>query len=152
MSNTVNPILLLLRLNTLVVTFVISVIVGGYWWLETLQYSPNLNVLYSGILNLLSIATGFLASFYFFVVSRSTEFLSKISKTLTFNALLTLTRATLFLALISILVSLHISVREPLGITVSYLENITVVIWIILLALTIANFWRCIKLFNSLAR
>lgn len=78
--------------------------VALFWmWVGTSSSGvAETSIFFSNIVTVLSITTGFVASFYFFLGARAAPFVERISKTRTFSDLLSATRAYLFVSVFSI--------------------------------------------------
>jgi hypothetical protein len=122
------------------------------WHFEAQESDSNIGVLFSGIFGVLSVATGFIASFYFFVISRGTDFLRGIENTTTFRAMLALAGASLKISIIVIGVSFFVAVIEPTNPQSLFPDVLIVSTWLLLVGLTAANFWRCLAIFIKLAQ
>lgn len=121
------------------------------WYIEAPKVDSNIGALFSGVLGVLSVATGFIASFYFFVISRGTDFLRGIENTSTFDAMLALAGVSLKISIIVIGLSFYVAVIEPSNPMALFPDVVFVSIWLLLVGLTAANFWRCLSIFVSLA-
>lgn len=135
-------------------TFLYWIVLTSLWIFVSLDRPANVGNVFSNLVAVLSIFTGFIASFYFFVVSRSTEFLSKIQKTQTFSSILNLSRDSIILSMFVISCIYFLSALTPSfqidGGLLLWLQNIVVALVFLFSGLTMANFVRAIKLFVSL--
>ena len=135
------PILL-----SLVLGFVASC---GVWYAgETPGY--NIASLYGGVLSLLSILCGFLATFYVFVATRSNQFLNAIRKTKSFKTLITLIRFTIQAALFALALTFYLMVAEPKGFPLWGASYFGICAWAVVVCLVGVNFWRLCVMFFSI--
>ncbi|MEQ8902372.1 MAG: hypothetical protein RID11_03880 [Roseovarius sp.] len=141
--------------NALSPATLVGALVSGVY-LSWLLYSASnigdasVTVFYSGVTALVSIASGFLAAFYFFVASRSTPFLEQIRTTPTFEALLVTTRHALVMSIILIATCLASMVFVPKFSLENQGPDWLAVITLVLLAYMFGTFWRCMVLFKKL--
>ena len=142
-----SAIWMFLKWGTIFRSAIVWLCLVGLWYFEASESEPDFSPFYSGLLGLLSIASGFIASFYFFVISRGTNFLKEIEKTDTFKALLRLTSFTLLFALWMIVVTFFLSVLEPIATGYCKLDHALNAFWLYLIFLTAMNFRRCMSIF-----
>jgi hypothetical protein len=107
----------------------------------------NLGALYAGVLGLLAIFAGFLATFYVFVATRSNAFLSAIRGTATFRQLVALLRFTLIWTIGTCAMTLVVSVIEPRNFELLSLAGLFVAMWTWSVSMIVLNFWRCSRMF-----
>lgn len=135
-------------------TFLYWIVLTSLWIFVSLDRPTNVGNVFSNLVSFLSIFTGFIASFYFFVVSRSTEFLSKIQGTQTFSSILKLCSGSIILSMFVIACIYFLSALAPSfrvdGGVLSWLQNLVVTLVFLFSGLTMANFVRAVKLFVSL--
>jgi hypothetical protein len=134
--------------------FFLTVVLFVFWLHISESREKNVGVLFSNLMALLSIFSGFVASFYFFVASRGNVFLSKIENTNTFDSLLRLTKVSLELSFVSIIFVFFLAGYAPVGRWDSVwrldIEIASVFLGFLLTGLTVSNFVRCMKLFLKL--
>lgn len=121
----------------------------GVWHAGT---TPGYNVasLYGGILSLLAILCGFLATFYVFIATRSNQFLNSIRKTSTFKTLITLIRFTIQVSLFALALTFYLMVVEPKGFALWRATYFGVYSWSFVVCLVGVNFWRICSMFFSI--
>lgn len=147
-----SAIRMFLKWKTLRRSALVWLLLVGLWFFEASRSEPDFSPLYSGILGLLSIATGFIASFYFFVISRGTEFLKEIEQTETFEALLKLTSFTLLFSFWMIVITFVLSVLEPINTGNDKIDYSLIAVWLYLISIVGMNFQRCMRLFLQVAK
>lgn len=118
--------------------------------------------LFSGFVALVAVSSGFVGAFYFFLASRSTQFLERAQGTRAFNDLLALVRHAFVVSVISIAFCLRcLVVSQPLRPdffrelslrAIADRESVFVLLTILLLGYVMGTFWRCMNLFDQLAR
>ncbi len=125
-----------------------------FWLHVSESREKNVGALFSNLMALLSIFSGFVASFYFFVASRGNVFLSKIENTKTFDSLLRLTKASLELSFLSIIFIFFLAGYAPVAnwecVWRLDVESASVFLGFLLTGLTVSNFVMCMKLFLQL--
>lgn len=109
--------------------------------------STNSAAIYSGIFDLVSIFTGFLATFYVFVATRSNRFLRRIQHTQTFKMMLDLIRFTIVWSFWMIGFSYVLMVLNIKNIDVPSAQLFVVFFWVFNGALIATNFSRCVYQF-----
>ena len=112
----------------------------------------NVSALYSGVLSLLSIFCGFLATFYVFVATRSNAFLEAIRKTHSFSQLLDLIRFTIQWTIFALAVTLYLMVSEPKSFALWGAVYFGVLIWCWIVSLIVVNFLRITQMFFSIVK
>jgi uncharacterized membrane protein len=105
--------------------------------------------IFSGVFDLLTIFTGFLATFYVFVASRQNRFLSKIQHTQTFKQMVGLLRFTIWWSGAMILASYALMILDPKQIQNWSVTQFVILLWFYNLSLIGVNFVRCARQFNT---
>ncbi|MER9258368.1 hypothetical protein [Mesorhizobium sp. M0619] len=110
----------------------------------------NSLAIYSGIFDLLTVFTGFIATFFVFVGARQNEFLAKIQNTMTFKAMLRLLRFTLVWSAAMIFASYVLVIMQPKDVAAWSIMQGIIWFWFYNLGLIVVNFVRCIRQFNTI--
>lgn len=126
---------------------VIASIAAVAVWHVSASEGYNLGALYAGVLGLLSIFSGFLATFYVFVATGGNAFMNAIRQTGTFRQLVTLLRFTLVWTVGTCAFTLAMSVVEPRGFALVSLPMLAIAAWVWSVSMIIVNFWRCTRMF-----
>lgn len=144
----------LFSMRSLPLGIFLTVILFIFWRHLSLSYPSNISALFSNLLALLSIFSGFVASFYFFVASRGNTFLEVIQKTSTFDSLLKLTKVALELSFLSIVYVFILAGYAPVAKSVKWWEidavNVSAALCFLMTGVTVSNFVRCMRLFLKL--
>lgn len=111
--------------------------------IETMEYTS----IYSGVFDLISIFTGFLATFYVFVVTKGNRFLQKIRKTSTFVMMINLLKFTIFWSILMVAFSYLLMVASPKNLMINQPIFWLVMFWVFNVTLIGVNFWRCVHQF-----
>lgn len=107
----------------------------------------NVGALYAGTLSMLAIFSGFLATFYVFVATRSNAFLATIRHTRTFQELTALLRFTLLWSLGTCVLTLVLSVAELRNFEPISASMGLIGFWTWAVSMIAVNFWRCARMF-----
>lgn len=124
----------------------------GTWLIITYSDQPGINTsaIYAGIFDLVSIFTGFLATFYVFVATRSNRFLRKIQHTSTFKMMLHLLRFTILWSFWMIAFSYVLMVLNITKFNIPSVGLIAIFFWVFNAALIATNFARCVNQFVTI--
>ena len=106
--------------------------------------------IYSGVFDLVSIFTGFLATFYIFVVTKNNDFLNAIKRTNVFRRILHLLRFTILWSLFLIFGTYALMIVDLKDFEIFSISHGVVFIWAWNVFLIIVNFWRCLCQFYSI--
>lgn len=132
----------------------IALFLYAFWRHLSSTHPTNVSALFSNLMALLSIFSGFVASFYFFVASRGNIFLARIDNTQTYEDLLTLTKVSLELSFVAIVYTFFLSGYAPISQSANSWDadtkNLCALIGFGLAGLTVSNFIRCMRLFLKL--
>lgn len=112
--------------------------------------SINTSAIYSGVFDLLSIFTGFLVTFYVFVVTKGNDFLEKIKTTATYKMVLTLLKFTILWSTAMIIFSYILMVTDPKGFDLLSANGLFVFFWLANVFLIGVNFSRCVSHFLTI--
>lgn len=139
-----------LSLKPIIRAIVLSIV--GTWFVVVHSSNPESNVeaIYAGIFDLVSIFTGFLATFYVFVATRSNRFLRKIQHTATFDKMLHLLRFTILWSFWMIAFSYLLMVISYKDIQIPSFALFVVYFWVFNFALIVTNFFRCVFQFVTI--
>lgn len=127
-----------------------SCVLSYFAWFAAGQESYESSVIYSGVFDLLTIFTGFLATFYVFVVSRGIRFLEKIKNTNTSKMVVKLLELTIVWSVAMIFVSYALAVVNPASYGLFSLTHAIVFFWIANVSLIAINFARCVGHFTTI--
>ncbi|WP_421851476.1 hypothetical protein [Oricola sp.] len=121
-------------------TAVITVLSGN----ESLNYE----YIYSGVFDLISLFTGFLGTFYVFVVTKGNRFLQAIQRTPTFAAMVHLLKFTIVWSVGMIVCSYVLVILNPKDLEFLSVEQAFVFFWVFNVTLIVYNFTRCVRQFG----
>jgi hypothetical protein len=110
----------------------------------------NSDAIFSGVFDLLSIFTGFLATFYVFVVTKGNTFLERIKRTASYRLVLTLLRFTIVWSVLIIVYSYSLMVISPKNYELLSPMGIAVGFWLFNVSLIAVNFVRCVGHFSTI--
>lgn len=110
----------------------------------------NTGSIYSGAFDLLSIFTGFLATFYVFIVTKGNKFLEKIKGTATFRMVLRLLKFTILWSAGMIMFSYILMVANPKDFEIVSPVGFLVFFWLSNVFLIGVNFVRCVSHFLTI--
>jgi len=105
---------------------------------------------FSGVFDLLSIFTGFLATFYVFIVTKGNEFLEKIKTTATYRMVLKLLKFTILWSVFMIMFSYALMVIDPREYSIFSAMSALVFFWLANIILIAVNFGRCVNHFLTI--
>ena len=126
-------------------------VVGSFVaWYGASDEAYDARAIYSGVFDVLSIFTGFLATFYVFIATRGNEFLERIKKTATFSMVLKRLRFTILWAAGMIFFSYLLMIFGPLKYPLFGISHAVVFVWIANIALVGVNFARCVSQFSTI--
>lgn len=144
----------LFSMRSLPLGILLAIVLFVFWRHLSVAHPENVSALFSNLLALVSIFSGFVASFYFFVASRGNTFLAKIERTSTFEALLKLTKASLELSFVSIFYIFFLAGYAPVSKCADWwaidFANASVATSFLMTGMTVSNFVRCMQLFLKL--
>ncbi|WP_375227484.1 hypothetical protein [Roseobacter sp. S98] len=107
----------------------------------------NPAAIYGGIFNLLTVFTGFLATFYVFIVTKNNEFLKRIAKTETYKDAVRLLKFTVFWSSVVIFLSFLMMVWDPKCFALFSMTHLAVFFWLLNVFMVAVNFARCANQF-----
>jgi hypothetical protein len=128
---------------------IVAVAGTGVTTIVSTNPSYNLEAVFSGVFDLLTIFTGFVATFFVFIAARQNVFLEKIKHTATFKMMLGLLRFTLLWSVAMIFATYVLMVLNPKDIATFSPTQFAIAFWFYNLGLIGFNFWRCIVQFNT---
>ncbi len=111
----------------------------------------QVGAIYSGVFDLATIFTGFLATFYVFVATKGNAFLERIKLTRTYGMVIRLLKYTILWAAIVALMSYLLAVVEPKDYAVMSLMHGVVFFWLVNVFVVAVNFARCVHQFLMMA-
>jgi len=111
-------------------------------------YAPS--AIYSGVFDLISIFTGFLATFYVFVVTKGNKFLEEIKTTPTYRMVLKLLKFTILWSAAMIVFSYVLMIVNPGNFGLFSGQHFLVFFWLANVFLIAVNFGRCIVHFLTI--
>lgn len=126
-----------------VTSFVIQYVSGGS--------DINTVAIFSGVLDLLAILAGFLATFYVFIITKSNAFIEKIKTTDTYRMTLKLLKFTIMGAVFAIVFSYVLTIINPRKYPCFSFIHIIIFFWAVNVFLVIVNFIRCARHFLLIA-
>lgn len=121
------------------VTFVVS---------RASHWDIDVGAIFSGVFDITTILTGFLATFYVFVVARQNRFLENIQHTESFRSAVGLLRFNIYWACSVIVLSWGCMIVKPVAIVDFTWEQALVLAWAINCILLTFNFVRSVYHFN----
>lgn len=107
--------------------------------------------IYSGVFDLVSIFTGFLATFYVFIATKGNKFLESIRSLKTYAVILKLVKFTAIWSMLVIALSYVIMVWNFGAFRLHGVEHAVVAFWLANLFLILINFSRCVTYFVRIA-
>ena len=108
------------------------------------------SLIYSGIFDLLSIFTGFLATFYVFIVTKGNVFLEQIRTTDTYRMVLKLLKFTILWSAGMIVFSYVLMIANPRDFDLFSANHFLVFFWLANVFLIAVNFTRCVVHFLTI--
>ena len=129
---------------------ILAVFGSVFAWFAAGQDSYQPASIYSGIFDILSIFTGFLATFYVFVITKGNEFLERIRGTATYSMVLKLLKFTILWSTGMIAASYVLMIVNPTGYDLFSFSHLVVFAWIANVALIAVNFARCVVQFSTI--
>ncbi|PWE29998.1 hypothetical protein DDZ14_16285 [Maritimibacter sp. 55A14] len=111
----------------------------------------NSNAIYAGVFDLASIFTGFLATFYVFIVTKGNRFLEKIAATKTFSMVLRLLKFTIVWSVIVVGYSYAMMIVDPSDFAAFSIMHFVVFFWLFNVFMVVVNFTRCTVQFMTIA-
>lgn len=126
-------------------------VLGSFFaWYAAGQEGYESASIYSGIFDILSIFTGFLATFYVFVITKGNAFLEKIRGTGTYSMVLKLLKFTILWSVGMIAASYILMIANPENYGLFSISHGIVFAWIANVALIAINFSRCVVQFSTI--
>lgn len=136
--------------SPVVTAFLSACLLSGAAWYAANQETYETSAIYSGVFDILSIFTGFLATFYVFVITKGNSFLEKIKGTRTYGMVLKLLKFTILWSVAMIAASYVLTVINPSKYQFFSLSHWMVFVWIVNIALIAINFARCVSQFSTI--
>ncbi|WP_417243397.1 hypothetical protein [Celeribacter sp.] len=121
----------------------------GVWHVSSSE-GFEASAIYSGIFDLLSIFTGFLATFYVFVVTKGNKFLERIKDTPTYRMVLKLLKFTILWSAAMIAFTYILMIVDPSKFDLWTLTHSLVFFWLANCFLIAINFARCVGQFMTI--
>lgn len=128
----------------------LALVASLFAWYAAGQNDFDSGSIYSGVFDLLSIFTGFLATFYVFVVTKGNEFLHKIQGTETYSMVLRLLKFTILWSAATIFASYILMVVNLTNYELFSAAHFSIFLWIANVALIAINFARCASHFSTI--
>lgn len=110
----------------------------------------DVGTIFSGVFDITTILTGFLATFYVFVVARQNKFLEEIQHTQAYRDAVGLLRFTIYWSVSVILLSWLCAIVSPTEIANWSWQQAMVYVWAFNAILLTINFIRCASHFNTI--
>ena len=111
----------------------------------------DVGAMYSGVFDIVTIFTGFLATFYVFFVTKGNAFLESIKGTKSYDGLLRLTKTTIYWSVFVIILTYLLMVFKFQNFALWSLDHFVVFFWLANVSLIAINFGKCIGLFLKVA-
>lgn len=119
-------------------------------WYAAGQEHYESAAIYSGVFGILSIFTGFLSTFYVFVVTRGNVFLQRIRGTATYKMVLQLLKFTILWSAAMIAASYVLMIINPSSYELFSFTHLVVFFWVFNIVLIAVNFARCAAQFSMI--